>query len=91
MVEAPDELEFGVNQEPQKWLPTLAAFSTAWTSGRPALALMALLAQGDLGSASIAAVVSALLLYAGMGDWRRLADGQPAVDRQQFGHHQRHH
>jgi 4-amino-4-deoxy-L-arabinose transferase-like glycosyltransferase len=40
MVEEPDELEFGVNQEPQKWLPTLAAFQTAWASGTPALAIM---------------------------------------------------
>ena len=40
MVEAPDELAFGVEQEPQKWLPTLAAFSATWTNGPPALALM---------------------------------------------------
>ncbi len=40
MVEEPDELEFGTQQEPQKWLPTLAAFDTAWRSGPPALALM---------------------------------------------------
>ena len=40
MVESPDELEFGTRQEPQKWLPTMAAFTAAWTSGRPALALM---------------------------------------------------
>ena len=40
MVEAPDELAFGVEQEPQKWLPTLVAFSAAWTTGPPALALM---------------------------------------------------
>jgi 4-amino-4-deoxy-L-arabinose transferase-like glycosyltransferase len=40
MVEEPDELAFGVRQEPQKWLPTLAAFEAAWTSGAPALAIM---------------------------------------------------
>jgi 4-amino-4-deoxy-L-arabinose transferase-like glycosyltransferase len=40
MVESPDELEFGVTQEPQKWLPTLADFTRAWTSGRHAFALM---------------------------------------------------
>jgi 4-amino-4-deoxy-L-arabinose transferase-like glycosyltransferase len=40
MVEEPDELEFGTQQEPQKWLPTLAAFDSAWRSGAPALALM---------------------------------------------------
>ena len=41
MVEAPDELEFGTRQEPQKWLPTLTAFRQAWTTGPPALAIMA--------------------------------------------------
>jgi 4-amino-4-deoxy-L-arabinose transferase-like glycosyltransferase len=40
MVEAPDELEFGVQQEPRKWLPTLAAFQSAWSSGKPAVAIM---------------------------------------------------
>ncbi|MDE2368411.1 MAG: glycosyltransferase family 39 protein [Burkholderiales bacterium] len=40
LVEQPDELEFGVQQEPQKWLPTLAAFRSAWRAGQPALALM---------------------------------------------------
>lgn len=40
MVEAPDELEFGVHQEPEKWLPTLDAFQARWRSGAPALALM---------------------------------------------------
>ena len=40
MVEGPDELEFGVQQEPQKWLPTMAAFRERWQSGAPALAVM---------------------------------------------------
>ncbi len=40
MVEDPDELDFGTRQEPQKWLPTLAAFERAWTTGPHALALM---------------------------------------------------
>ena len=40
MVEEPDELEFGTRQEPQKWLPTLAAFRQAWTTGPKAMALM---------------------------------------------------
>jgi 4-amino-4-deoxy-L-arabinose transferase-like glycosyltransferase len=40
MVEAPDELEFGVQQEPQKWLPTMAAFRERWRSGARALAVM---------------------------------------------------
>jgi 4-amino-4-deoxy-L-arabinose transferase-like glycosyltransferase len=41
MVEEPDELEFGTEQQPHKWLPTMAAFRQAWTAGPPALALMA--------------------------------------------------
>ncbi|MBU6260686.1 MAG: glycosyltransferase family 39 protein [Burkholderiales bacterium] len=40
LVEQPDELAFGVAQEPQKWLPTLAGFEQAWRDGPPALALM---------------------------------------------------
>ncbi len=40
LVEDPDELDFGTRQEPQKWLPTLAAFEQAWVSGVPALAIM---------------------------------------------------
>jgi 4-amino-4-deoxy-L-arabinose transferase-like glycosyltransferase len=48
MVEHPDELEFGTQREPQKWLPTLAAFQTAWASGQPALALMSPATFGEL-------------------------------------------
>jgi 4-amino-4-deoxy-L-arabinose transferase-like glycosyltransferase len=40
MVEEADELDFGTRQEPDKWLPTLAAFEKAWAGGPPALALM---------------------------------------------------
>jgi 4-amino-4-deoxy-L-arabinose transferase-like glycosyltransferase len=40
MVEEPDELAFGTQQEPQKWLPTVAAYTQVWTAGPPALALM---------------------------------------------------
>jgi 4-amino-4-deoxy-L-arabinose transferase-like glycosyltransferase len=40
MVESADELEFGVQQEPSKWLPTLAAFTRIWSSGPRALAIM---------------------------------------------------
>jgi hypothetical protein len=52
MVEEPDELAFGTQQEPQKWLPTVAAFKAVWTAGPPALAILSpatfkdLLAQG---------------------------------------------
>jgi 4-amino-4-deoxy-L-arabinose transferase-like glycosyltransferase len=41
MVEETDELKFGTQQEPQKWLPNLAAFKTVWTSGPRAMAMMA--------------------------------------------------
>lgn len=40
MVEQPDELAFGTRQEPQKWLPTLAAFIDVWSKGPKALAMM---------------------------------------------------
>jgi hypothetical protein len=40
LVEFPGELEFGLTQEPQKWLPTVDAFVREWTSGRRALAVM---------------------------------------------------
>ncbi|WP_084656242.1 glycosyltransferase family 39 protein [Pandoraea norimbergensis] len=40
MVQHPDELEFGVKQEPQKWLPTLADFYTRWRTDPKALALV---------------------------------------------------
>ena len=42
MVESPDELAFGVRQEPDKWLPTMAAFRDRWVNGPRALALMRL-------------------------------------------------
>jgi 4-amino-4-deoxy-L-arabinose transferase-like glycosyltransferase len=41
MVEETDELAFGTQQEPQKWLPKLEAFKTVWTAGPPAMAMMA--------------------------------------------------
>ncbi len=40
MVESPDELEFGTQQEPRKWLPTLEAFQARWTSSERAVAVM---------------------------------------------------
>ena len=40
MVESPDELEFGVNQEPKLWMPTLEAFITRWQEDQTAYALM---------------------------------------------------
>jgi len=40
MVESPDELGFGVNQEPELWMPTLDAFITRWKEDPSAYALM---------------------------------------------------
>ena len=40
MVESPDELEFGVNQEPNLWLPTLDAFISRWKEDQTAYAIM---------------------------------------------------
>ena len=50
LVEQPDELEFGVGREPQKWLPTLDAFRNAWRSGPRALALMSPATYAELQS-----------------------------------------
>jgi 4-amino-4-deoxy-L-arabinose transferase-like glycosyltransferase len=40
MVEDPDELQFGVNQQPDLWLPTLDAFITRWREDQTAYAMM---------------------------------------------------
>jgi 4-amino-4-deoxy-L-arabinose transferase-like glycosyltransferase len=40
MVHGADELEFGVNAEPQKWIPTIEEWETRWRSERYAFALM---------------------------------------------------
>lgn len=40
MVEAPDELDFGTKQEPQKWVPTLDGFVAKWQDGQHAMAIM---------------------------------------------------
>ena len=40
MVASPDELEFGVQQEPQLWMPTLKAFIARWKEDGAAYALM---------------------------------------------------
>ena len=39
-VQNPDELDFGVHQEPQKWVPTLVLWKQRWLQDRYALALM---------------------------------------------------
>ncbi len=40
MVEDPDELRFGVDQEPALWLPTLDAFIARWKEDQTAYAMM---------------------------------------------------
>jgi 4-amino-4-deoxy-L-arabinose transferase-like glycosyltransferase len=37
-----DELDFGLRQEPTRWLPSLAAFKSAWSSSESAVAVMSL-------------------------------------------------
>jgi len=39
-VESPDELGFGVNQEPELWMPALDAFIARWKEDPTAYALM---------------------------------------------------
>jgi 4-amino-4-deoxy-L-arabinose transferase-like glycosyltransferase len=40
MVENADELRFGVTEEPQKWVPTIAEWEARWKLDKTALALM---------------------------------------------------
>ena len=40
MVQEPDELAFGVQQEPAKWIPTTDAFVARWKAGGQAVAMM---------------------------------------------------
>ncbi|TPQ31457.1 glycosyltransferase family 39 protein [Cupriavidus pinatubonensis] len=72
MVERPDELEFGVTQEPQKWLPTTAAFLSEWQDGKPALAIMSPQTFDELSQHAPMYVVAR--------DWRRVAVTNFAVN-----------
>ena len=40
LVDHLDELEFGLQQEPQRWLPTIPEFEQAWAKAADALAIM---------------------------------------------------
>ncbi len=40
MVQHPDELRFGIEQEPHQWIPTIDAWIERWKNDRDALALM---------------------------------------------------
>jgi|KBSSwiStaDraftv2_1062776.scaffolds.fasta_scaffold32680_2 4-amino-4-deoxy-L-arabinose transferase-like glycosyltransferase len=59
LVESADELSFGLAQEPQKWLPTLADFVRVWTSGPRAFAVMAPATHALLASQGVAMTVIA--------------------------------
>ncbi|MEO6352622.1 MAG: glycosyltransferase family 39 protein [Burkholderiaceae bacterium] len=48
MVENPDELEFGLTQQPQLWLPTREAFIQQWIAGPKAVAVTSLAIYADL-------------------------------------------
>jgi 4-amino-4-deoxy-L-arabinose transferase-like glycosyltransferase len=56
-VETPGELEFGVGQEPGKWLPTVDAFVREWTSGGRAVAVMSHPTYDELRSRHLPMVV----------------------------------
>lgn len=53
MVEEPDELAFGVQQEPSRWLPTVAAWRQRWEGGPPALAIMSPRTYEELKAAGV--------------------------------------
>lgn len=53
MVEGPDELAFGVQQEPWRWLPTVAAWRQRWEGGPPALAVMSAQTYDELKAAGV--------------------------------------
>ena len=53
MVEGPDELAFGVKQEPSRWLPTVAAWRQRWEGGPLALAIMSPQTHDELKAAGV--------------------------------------
>jgi 4-amino-4-deoxy-L-arabinose transferase-like glycosyltransferase len=48
LVQYQDEMAFGIKQEPQRWIPTLAAFHDAWAKQPQALAIMPVWAYPQL-------------------------------------------
>ncbi|WP_174978604.1 glycosyltransferase family 39 protein [Pandoraea terrigena] len=73
MVQHPDELEFGVKQEPQKWLPTLDDFYARWRADPKALALVDPDTFGKLESAHLPMRIIAR-------DARRVVIAKPQVE-----------
>jgi 4-amino-4-deoxy-L-arabinose transferase-like glycosyltransferase len=53
MVENPDELAYGLQREPQRWLPTVAAWRQRWEQGPPALAVMSPSTHAELTAAGV--------------------------------------
>ncbi|MCO4891437.1 glycosyltransferase family 39 protein [Cupriavidus sp. WGtm5] len=77
LVEHPDELEFGIRQEPQKWIPTIDQFIERWQDGQRAVAIMAPQTYAALAARGVP-------MHKIAGDRRRVAvanfalPGQPA-------------
>ncbi|SPK74543.1 Undecaprenyl phosphate-alpha-4-amino-4-deoxy-L-arabinose arabinosyl transferase (Undecaprenyl phosphate-alpha-L-Ara4N transferase) (4-amino-4-deoxy-L-arabinose lipid A transferase) (plasmid) [Cupriavidus taiwanensis] len=77
LVEHPDELEFGIRQEPQKWIPSLDQFLARWQDGQRAVAIMAPQTYAALAARGVP-------MHKIAGDRRRVAvanfalPGQPA-------------
>ncbi|WP_316149214.1 glycosyltransferase family 39 protein [Cupriavidus sp. BIC8F] len=65
MVARADELTFGTEQEPQKWLPTVDAFIDAWLHGPRAVAL--------LSPQTFAELSARVPMHVVARDWRRVA------------------
>lgn len=64
MVAEADELTFGTSVEPQRWLPSVAAFEKVWKSGEPAMAVMS--------PATYLELSPTIPLYVVARDWRRV-------------------
>ncbi|MCR4299301.1 MAG: phospholipid carrier-dependent glycosyltransferase, partial [Gallionella sp.] len=48
LVQYQDEMAYGIKQEPQRWIPTVAEFAGIWTAQREALAIMPVYAYPQL-------------------------------------------
>jgi len=64
MVAEADELSFGTEVEPNRWLPDMATFAKVWRNGQPAMAVMS--------PETYLALSPTLPLYVVARDWRRV-------------------
>ena len=48
LVQYQDEMAYGIQQEPQRWIPTVAEFAEVWAAQREALAIMPVYAYAQL-------------------------------------------